>query len=234
MNIVQENPRRSDNGKIANFVTKLWFIVHRKDFSPIVGWREDGVSFVIRDSDRFTEEVLPLYFKGKNFSSFVRQLNMYGFYKVEAKRSEICFANPLFAEGREADLTKIKRKSQKAKNQQEEEHTTTEVEQVDNSSAKEYNNLLRQQLEDLHARRAQQTDLESKIRSSLKQIEDNLHILRREIYVRDQKVKKSPENIDMLFRKDSQDLDMFFRSPLHFPDDCYHFDHPQKVMVVDF
>lgn len=48
----------------------------------IATWSDDGLSFYIIDQARFVEVVIPQYFKHNNFSSFVRQLNFYGFRKV--------------------------------------------------------------------------------------------------------------------------------------------------------
>lgn len=50
----------------------------------MIEWSQSGTSFIIKDPDMVAKELLPKYFKHSNFSSFVRQLNMYGFHKNKA------------------------------------------------------------------------------------------------------------------------------------------------------
>jgi HSF-type DNA-binding len=45
---------------------------------------DNGKTFVVKDPERFAAEVIPEYFKHNNFSSFVRQLNFYGFKKIKS------------------------------------------------------------------------------------------------------------------------------------------------------
>lgn len=48
-------------------------------------WSETGDSFVVKNTQDFASKVIPCFFKHSNFSSFVRQLNFYGFRKVKAE-----------------------------------------------------------------------------------------------------------------------------------------------------
>lgn len=54
---------------------------------------------------------MPDYFKTKNFASFVRQLNMYSFYKVKSMRNRQEFRHPFFRRDQPNDLKYVKRKN---------------------------------------------------------------------------------------------------------------------------
>ena len=66
---------------IPGFVSKLYRMVDEST-SNLIKWGPDGLTFVVTSPEEFSRQVLPLFFKHNNFSSFVRQLNMYGFHKV--------------------------------------------------------------------------------------------------------------------------------------------------------
>ncbi|WVZ57067.1 hypothetical protein U9M48_007504 [Paspalum notatum var. saurae] len=92
----------------APFLTKTFQLVDDPHTDRIVSWGEDGATFVVWRPPEFARDLLPNYFKHNNFSSFVRQLNTYGFRKIVADRWE--FANELFKKGAKHLLSEIHRR----------------------------------------------------------------------------------------------------------------------------
>lgn len=105
------------------FVVKLWSMVNDPANHEYIRWNEDGKTFQVFHREDFMKLVLPKYFKHNNFASFVRQLNMYGWHKVQDINSGTMnnqkderssdeawqFENPNFIRGREDLLDKIVR-----------------------------------------------------------------------------------------------------------------------------
>ncbi|CAE6239424.1 unnamed protein product [Arabidopsis arenosa] len=108
-------------GLITPFLRKTFEIVEDTVTDPVVSWSLTRKSFIIWDSYDFSENLLPKYFKHKNFSSFLRQLNSY----VDSDRWE--FANEGFQGGKKHLLKNIKRRS-KSTRCNKEASTTTETE----------------------------------------------------------------------------------------------------------
>lgn len=83
--------------------------------SSVIAWSSSGHSFTVLDVKRFEAEILPKYFNHGKFSSFVRQLNFYGFQKLRSdpdlqKHTEhIRFSHEFFRKGQPELLLKIKR-----------------------------------------------------------------------------------------------------------------------------
>jgi hypothetical protein len=55
-----------------------------------VSWMDDGVSFIIRDTDTFMQSVIPMFFKGEpKFLSFKRKLHRWCFHVVMRVKSRL-------------------------------------------------------------------------------------------------------------------------------------------------
>ncbi|CAE6435566.1 unnamed protein product [Rhizoctonia solani] len=112
----------SSNAKPSNnnFVTKLFQMINDPKSANFIAWNEHGTSFIVQSVGEFSRSILGSHFKHSNFSSFVRQLNMYGFHKVnKTPRSQRTsqdnqtweFSHPKFLKGRVDLLDQIKRKA---------------------------------------------------------------------------------------------------------------------------
>ena len=91
------------------FLKKLYTMVEDTDTNDTVAWTQDGTALQVLDPEHFVQNLLPRYFNHNNFSSFVRQLNTYGFNKIAEK--EWRFAHTHFQRGKEHQLRFVQRKS---------------------------------------------------------------------------------------------------------------------------
>lgn len=113
------------------FLRKTYHMIDTCSTS-IGSWAEDGETFVIKDPDTFAKEIIPQFFKHNNFSSFVRQLNFYGFRKIkndpikisdvknEAESKYWRFRHEKFIQGRPDLLIEIRKTNQNQNFDQEE------------------------------------------------------------------------------------------------------------------
>lgn len=106
------------SSKRPAFVIKLWEIINDPKNSEYISWMPDGKALQVLNVEKFVKLILPKYYKQSNFASFVRQLNMYGWHKVQdvtagsmGQTQEVWqFENPNFIKGREDLLDNIVRK----------------------------------------------------------------------------------------------------------------------------
>ena len=70
------------------FLVKLFTILNSKVNMKLIHWSEDGHIINITDPYKFSNKILPKYFKSARYASFLKQLNLYGFHKIPNKNSK--------------------------------------------------------------------------------------------------------------------------------------------------
>ncbi|KAG8836027.1 hypothetical protein FRC17_010491 [Serendipita sp. 399] len=110
---------QSSKPSTNNFVHKLHLMISDPKAADFIWWTDLGTSFIVSSAGEFSREILGQHFKHNNFASFVRQLNMYGFHKInrtprnqrvqpDAQQWE--FSHPKFLRGRLDLLEDIRRR----------------------------------------------------------------------------------------------------------------------------
>eukprot|EP00112_Aurelia_sp_Birch-Aquarium-sp1_P014076 Seg3011.2 transcript_id=Seg3011.2/GoldUCD/mRNA.D3Y31 product="Heat shock factor protein" protein_id=Seg3011.2/GoldUCD/D3Y31 len=126
------------SSNVPAFVLKLWKLVEDQSVNQLISWSKGGTAFCVHDPVTFSREVLPHYFKHNNFTSFVRQLNMYGFKKVVAtdqggirpEKDEWEFHHQNFVQGKKEILELVKRKVHPEEKKGKSENVTNILEDV--------------------------------------------------------------------------------------------------------
>ena len=86
----------------SSFLLKLRTILNEPKNEEYIKWSKDGKFLIINceNLNAFAENILPQYFKHRNFNSFHRQLNLYNFRTIpNDNQNEIHFMHDKFKKG---------------------------------------------------------------------------------------------------------------------------------------
>ncbi|CAO3665556.1 unnamed protein product [Umbelopsis ramanniana] len=174
---------------VPAFLNKLYNMVQDPASNDLIRWSEDGKSFIVVRHEDLAKEVLPRFFKHNNFSSFVRQLNMYGFHKVPHLQQGVLqsdsdtewweFSNPHFQRNHPDLLLLVTRK--KGRDQEEKETSGLDLNHI---------------LDEITAIKKHQMN----ISSELKNIQQDNQVLWQETLAARERHQRHQETIDKILR----------------------------------
>lgn len=104
--VLRSLPKTGERGKPQAFAHLLMMML--RESGDTIRWREDGAAFIIVDHAAFVAETLVKYFRHSQYTSFQRQLNLYGFRKNKSG----AFEHEFFRRDRPELLTRVLRSPQ--------------------------------------------------------------------------------------------------------------------------
>ncbi|CAK4074531.1 unnamed protein product [Aphanomyces euteiches] len=111
------SPRRVPTTIISTaappFLASLYDILSKEN-PRVIAWCDGGRAFAIYDYDEMERRILPTYFRHHKFASFQRQLNYFGFRKLQKTHGSdhvSIYCQPLFLRDDPSRMLLIKRKT---------------------------------------------------------------------------------------------------------------------------
>jgi hypothetical protein len=101
-NTIQNTPNVPID-KPNQFPWKLYDMLHtaeKRNEEHIISWINDGRAFKVHNRDLFIEQYMKRMFNQTKFKSFQRQLNLWGFERVQNGPDKGSYFHPLFVRGR--------------------------------------------------------------------------------------------------------------------------------------
>lgn len=83
------------------FPQKLYSLLSLNPDPSIISWQPHGRSFVVHQPEKFIQKIMPAHFKTQTkMTSFLRQLNLYGFTRILKGRDKGGYYHEMFLKGR--------------------------------------------------------------------------------------------------------------------------------------
>lgn len=104
--------RRTRGGVTEPFPEKLHRLIRDAEAngeSDVISFFSHGRAFAIHHEERFCREIMPRYFRQSRFSSFQRQLNLYGFTRITNGPDARGYYHELFLKSRPALVIHMRR-----------------------------------------------------------------------------------------------------------------------------
>lgn len=123
MKMTGKKTKRPKSTKETSFFLEKLFKVLKEKNNDLIHWNENGTIIIINDPYKFAEKILPKICKHDNYTSFIRQLNIYGFHKInniKISKSEQ-FINEKFTKNKKIEeIRNITRNNKKPDNDEDE------------------------------------------------------------------------------------------------------------------
>ncbi|KAL6192606.1 hypothetical protein ACLB2K_033692 [Fragaria x ananassa] len=170
----------SAEASVAPFLKKCYEMVDDEETDSIISWSESNDSFVIKDVTQFSVMMLPKYFKHSNFSSFMRQLNIYGFRKIDP--DHYVFANEGFIRGQKHLLKNIFRRKYQGTDQRKTLQQKDDQKHDPDEPCEDIENGLWREVENLKIDKISLKQELVKLRQHQEMSENNLLLLRNRLH----------------------------------------------------
>jgi len=93
---------RGSKNKISvqqSFPYKLMRALNQENVEEVITWKSHGRAFIVNDKKKFVETVLNAVSEMTQFTSFTRQLNLWGFKRITRGKDAGCYYHELFLRG---------------------------------------------------------------------------------------------------------------------------------------
>ncbi|KAL7089193.1 hypothetical protein ACP275_13G174000 [Erythranthe tilingii] len=160
------------SNSLPPFLAKTYEMVDDPSSDSVVSWSWNNKSFIVWNPPEFARDLLPRFFKHNNFSSFIRQLNTYGFRKVDPEQWE--FSNEDFVRGQPHLLKNIHRRKPVHSHSAPNLASLPPLTEMERKSYKEDIEKLRNDKESLHVELQRHKDEQQCLKSQMRTLSERV------------------------------------------------------------